>query len=260
MSVHSGERGPRCPQRSTPAFRPSRLIALALVGLTLLLGGCVYLRLLELKRQLGRFDTHFSLATSDGLTLICHTPVLRTDDIRWIGVKPETTRRLGHAEHWHVRWVKQLPPGVKETAEYDIVIEMSFADDRLTRATVPERYFALMPKTFVTGVIKSVGGGRIDKTQKGIEATVGAADVAAARPRLPAIDQLLGRPTEEKEDGANTIVRYRYIPVTPEPDPGIFDMRLTFDTKSGELLKWQGVTPVGRIGFDFTADRKRRKS
>jgi hypothetical protein len=35
-------------------------------------------------------------------------------------------------------------------------------------------------------------------------------------------------------------------------------MRLTFDTKSGELLKWQGVTPVGRIGFDFSADRKRK--
>jgi len=57
--------------------------------------------------------------------------------------------------------------------------------------------------------------------------------------------------------GPHSIVRYRYVPVTPEPDPEAFEMRLTFDTASGELLKWLGLTPVGRIGFDFTADRKR---
>lgn len=258
MSASPWERGRPRPPGAFHPLRPSRATAILLVGLSLFLSGCVYLRLLELKQQLGRFDQHFSLATNDGLTLVCHQPVLRTDDLRWIGVKPEIIRRLGQAEHWHVRWVKSLPADVTETNAYDIVIEMSFVADKLTRATVPERYFALMPKSFVTGVIKSVGGGRINKSQKGIEATVGAAEVAAARPKLPAIDQLLGRPTEERVDGANTIVRYRYVPVTTEPDPGVFDMRLTFDTKSGELLKWQGVTPVGRIGFDFSADRKRR--
>lgn len=258
MSASPWERGRPRPPGPSPAFRPSRLAVFLLVGACLLLSGCVYLRLLELKKQLGRFDQHFSLVTNDGLTLVCHTPVLRTNDLRWIGVKPETVRSLGQAAHWRVRWVKSLPPDVKEANAYDIVIEMSFVADKLTRATVPERYFALMPKTFVTGVIKSVGGGRINKSQKGIEATVGASEVAAARPSLPAIDKILGQPTEEKVDGAHTIVRYRYIPVTPEPDPGIFDMRLTFDTKSGDLLKWQGVTPVGRIGFDFTADRKRK--
>jgi hypothetical protein len=242
-----------------PSGRPSRFLALLLVGVTLLLSGCVYLRLLELKKQLGRFDQFFSLATNDGLTLVMHTPVLRTDDIRWIGVKPEKIQRLGQAEHWHVRWVKTLPPGVKEPQEYDIVIEMSFVEGKLSRATVPERYFALMPKSFVTGVVKSVGGGRINKSEKGIEATVGAADVAAARPKLPAIDRILGRPTEERVVGTTTVVHYRYIPVTPEPEPGVFDMRLTFDTKSGDLLKWQSVTPVGRIGFDFSADRRGKK-
>lgn len=239
------------------AFGPARPVALLLAGLALLLGGCVYLRLLELKKQLGRFDAHFSLATADGLTLICHDPVLRADDVRWLGVKPETIRRLGQAEHWHVRWVKELPPGVKETAEFDIAIELNFVAGKLARLTVPERYFALMPKSFVTGVVRSLGQGRIDRTKKGIESAVSAAEVAEARPRLPAIDRLLGRPSEEKIEGATTIVRYRYVPVTPEPEPQAFDMRLTFDTASGELLKWLGVTPVGRIGFDFTADRKR---
>ena len=239
-----------------PAKRSSKAAAVALAFITLLLSGCVYLRLLELKRQIDRFDQFFGLQTSDGLGLICYEPVLRTADLRWIGVKPETVRTLGQAEHWHVRWVKQLPPGVAEKLQYDIVLELSFANDKLTRATIPERYFALMPKQFLVGVIRSLGRGKIDKSQKQIDAIVSAAEVAAARPNLPSIDKLLGQPSEEREEGAKTFVRYRYVPATKEPHAGVFDMHLTFDTKSGELLKWQGITPVGRIGFNFPADRK----
>jgi hypothetical protein len=229
--------------------------AIALVAGTLLLSGCVYLRLLELKKQIGRFDEYFGLQTRDGIAIICHEPVLRTGDIRWIGVMPESTRKLGVAEQWHVRWVKQLPPGVTEKMEYDIVLELGFAQDKLTRVAIPERYFAVMPKQFLIGVIKTVGRGRIDKSRKQLEATVSAAEVAAARPNLPSIDKLLGQPSEEREDGTRTIVRYRYVPSTKESRAGVFDMQLTFDTKSGELLKWQGVTPVGKIGFDFASDR-----
>lgn len=229
------------------------LLAVALLG-----SGCVYLRLLELKRQIDRFDKFFGLQAADGLAIICHTPVLRTSDIRWLGVKPETIRKVGEAERWQVRMVKQLPAGVTEKIEYDILLEFTFVQDKLTRAAVPEKYFAVMPKSFLVGVIKSLGRGKIDKSGKAIDAVVSAADVAAARPSLPSIDKLLGQPSEEREDGALTIVRYRYTPATKEPRPGVFDMHLTFHTKSGELLKWLGHTPVGRIGFDFGGDRARR--
>lgn len=241
---------------AAPRNGPRRLLAFGAVALTLLLSGCVYLRLLEVKQQLGKFDQFFALQTADGLALICHTPVLRTGDLRWIGLSPEHTKKLGQAEHWQVRWVKQLPAGITEKLEFDIVLELGFAADKLTRVAIPERYFAVMPKQFLIGVIKSVGKGRIDKSSKRIDSTVSAADIAAARPKLPAIDKLLGVPSEEREEGANTIVRYRYVPATKESRAGVFDMHLTFDTKSGELLKWQGFTPVGRIGFDFSADRK----
>jgi hypothetical protein len=243
--------------RSARTLSLRRLAALAIAGSALLFSGCVYLRLLELKKQIDRFDQFFGLQTSDGLAIVCHTPVLRTGDVRWIGLYPESTKALGVAEQWRVRWVKQLPPGVTEKIEYDIVLELSFAHDRLTRVKIPERYFAVMPKQFLVGVIRSLGRGKIDKSQKKIDAVVSAAEVAAARPDLPSIDNLLGRPTDEHEEGPNTLVRYRYVPATKESRAGVFDMQLTFETKSGELLKWQGTTPVGRIGFDFAADRKR---
>jgi hypothetical protein len=229
---------------------------MALAACALLLGGCVYLRLLELKKQIDRFDEFFVLQTGEGLKIICQEPVLRTSDVRWIGLRPEAVKTLGRAENWTVRWVKQLPPGVSEKIQYDIVLELGFANDKLTRVSIPERYFSIMPKHFLVGVIRSLGRGRIDKSQKKIEATISAAEIAAARPDLPSIDKLLGQPTEEREEGATTAVRYRYVPSTKESRAGVFDMHLTFETKTGELLKWQGLTPVGRIGFDFGADRK----
>ena len=254
----SWERGrPARRRRSGPEARAPRLAAIIFASLALLLSGCVYLRLLELKKQLGQFDQFFGLQTKDGLSLVCYTPVLRTSDIRWIGLIPEKTKTLGRAEQWQVRWVKQLAPGVREEIEYDIALELGFVEEKLTRVAIPERYFAILPKAFLVGVIKSLGGGRIDKSGKAIDATVSAAEVAAARPNLPSIDKLLGQPTEERVDGANTIVRYRYVPATKESRAGVFEMRLTFDTKSGELLKWQGLTPVGKIGFDFAADRRK---
>jgi hypothetical protein len=45
------------------------------------------------------------------------------------------------------------------------------------------------------------------------------------------------------------------MPSTKEAGAGVFDMHLTFDTKTGELVKWQGLTPVGKIGFDFSAKK-----
>lgn len=237
-------------------MRQPRLAPLLLVVATLLLSGCVYLRLLELKLQLNRFDDKFALQTEDGLGIVCHDPVLKTSDVRWIGLYPASVNKLGRAEQWRVRWVKVLPPEVTEPAEFDIVLDLGFANDRLTRVTIPERYFKVMPKQFVIGVIKSLARGKIDQGKKQIDAKVAAADIAAARPSLPAIDKLLGLPSEEHEEGTTTLVRYQYIPDTREAKAGVFDMLLTFDTKSGELLRWRGKTPVGTIGFDFSADKK----
>ncbi|MBI5691239.1 MAG: hypothetical protein HZC55_14235 [Verrucomicrobia bacterium] len=237
-----------------PARR--RLLAASLAILALFLGGCVYLRLLEVKLQLGKFDQYFALRTEEGLTLLCQKPVIRPDDVRWFGVKPESVEHLGQAERWRIRWVKQRPPESPETAEYDIVIELGFADGKLNRVSIPERYFAVMPKAFLVGVIRSFGRGKIDQTGQSVHTSVTAPDVASARPRLAAIDKLLGAPTERQMAGTETTLRYRYVPATRESRVGTFDMILRFDTASGALTFWQAVTPVGKLGFNFgPADR-----
>ncbi|MBL9199286.1 MAG: hypothetical protein JNL39_02215 [Opitutaceae bacterium] len=224
-----------------------RILACGLAAACLLLGGCIYLRLLELKLQLGNFDRHFALETADGLTLVCRSPVLRADDVRWIGLKPATIRREPGAEHWQVRWVKQLPPGVTEPEALDLALDLDFTDGRLARAVVAEKYFALMPKSFVADVIRSTASGQVDKSARRLQTTV----TAQARPDLPAIRRLLGVPSEEHAEDTGTSLRYRYVPVTPEAGATALEMTLRFATASGELLRWHARTPVGSLAFDF---------
>lgn len=236
---------PGAPRRSRTA------LALGVAALALLLGGCVYLRLLEVKRQLAQFDRHFAVQTDDGIRLICQHPVLTTDDIRWIGLPPASKKQLGRAEQWHVSWVKQLPPGVQEKGTFHIALDLGFAGGKLTSISIPERYFGLLPKDFVLGVIKSLGGAKVDKSSKTAEAAVDAQKAALAQPNMPDIGKLLGQATETRVEGSQTIDRYRYVPESKEGRGGIFEMTLRFDTKTGHLLHWHGRTPMGSIAFSF---------
>ena len=232
--------------------RRARLPHLAgLAALALLLSGCVYLRLLEVKRQLAQFDRNFGVQTDDGIKLICQKPVLTMEDIRWIGLPPETRRTLGRAEQWHVRWVKQLPPGATEKGSFHIALDLGFADGKLSSISIPEKYFGLLPKDFVLGVIKSLGGAKVDKSSKTAEAAVDAQKAALAQPSMPDIGKLLGQATETRVEGEHTIDRYRYVPTSKEGRGGTFEMTLRFDTKTGNLLHWHGRTPMGSIAFSF---------
>lgn len=228
-----------------------RLLAVSALAIVFLCSGCVYLRLLELKRQFGQFDRHFQLQTRDGVRLVCQKPVLLLDDIRWLGLRPETTRKLGRAEEWQIRLAKQLPPGVTERGSFHIAFQLTFAEQKLTALAIPESYFALMPKSFLIGVIKSLGGGDVDKSERKLESVVASEEIKLAQPRLPAIDKILGRPTEERADGAYTIQRFRYELVTKEAGAGVFEMTLRFHTATGDLVHWHGRTPVGDVAFKF---------
>ncbi len=232
--------------RTRPRARPL-LAAILIVAVALLASGCVYLRLLELKHQIAAFDRNFTVETDDGVRIACRNPVLLTGDVRWIGLLPEQTKRVGQAEQWRVRWIKQLPADVQETGVFDIVVDLMFVDDKLARVSIPERYFELMPKSFLLDLLRSLGGAKVDRDKRSVEA-----QLATAQPSLPAIDKLFGRPSERHEEGAATVMRYRYVPTgTGLARRAVFDLSLNFDTASGKLLRWHGKTPVGEIGFSF---------
>jgi hypothetical protein len=222
--------------------------AAVIAAVAVLLSGCVYLRLLELKHQIAAFDRNFAVSTESGVRIECRNPVLLTGDVKWIGLAPEHTKTVGVAQDWDVRWVKDLPPDVHETGAFDIVIQMRFVEDKLTRVAIPERYFAVMSKTLLIDLLRSLGGAKVDRDRRSIEA-----QLASSRPDLPAIGKLLGLPTDRKIEESRTILHYRYVPVATArlARAAVFDMTLRFDTSTGQLLRWGGRTPVGSVGFNF---------
>lgn len=227
--------------------RARTFVLATLATVALLLSGCVYLRLLELKHQLAAFDRNFAVETDDGLRIICRHPVLRTSDIRWLGLPPESIRRVGSAERWRIRWAKVRPAGGHEARRHDIIIHLLFSDGRLTRVSIPQTYFALVPKSFLLDLLRSLGGAQVNRTGRTVEARL-----PAAQPDLPVIERLLGRPTSRTTAPGEDVYHYRFVPVSTERTRHfVFNLAIHFDAKTGQLLRWEGTTPVGRIGFDF---------
>jgi hypothetical protein len=232
------------------------LTALSLCSVAVLLGGCVYLRLLALKRQLGEFDRNFRLQTTDGLRVTCFNPVLLAADLRWLGILPEKTAKHGHDEQWWVHWVKQTAADANEpdAAAHDIELEIDFSENKFTGFFVAERYFAFIPKSFFVGLLRGLGGASIDKDKHSVSADIPLGpNSSAGRPTIASLTALLGTPTERRATDGQTALRYRYLPPTPGTRNGDFDLLFTFDTMTGTLLRMEGHSPVGQMLLNFQA-------
>lgn len=226
-----------------------------MVTASLLLSGCVYFRLLELKKQLADFDRHFTVQTAEGLRLNFLHPVLRQDDIRWLGFSPSSKRAAGKAEQWRMRWIKQPAPGVREANPFEIVFDFYFTDGKLSGLTFSESYFALMPKQVVVASIRSLGGANVDQKNRSVESTVALADrdvPPPVRPNRAMLTALLGLPTEQSTDGVTTTLRYLCLPDAPDGKGKEIDLRLVFDAKTDALLRTTGRMPLGKVDLNFT--------
>lgn len=238
-------------RQSPRASWTRRCLLAALLGLAALLSGCVFLRLLEVKRQLGDFDRFFQLETAEGVRLGFLTPVLLTDDLRWLGITPEKVRTVGVSEEWRVRWVKQVPPGVTESVVRDVEIGLIFTENKLTRLQIDEAYFALIPKPFFVGLLRGLGTAQIDRGKRDAAVSLpGGSGLDAASITEISLLELLGAPSERRVEGDRTHLRFRYVPTPPGAKNGVFDLTFSFDA-SGRLVFLQGRSPVGQMSFNF---------
>jgi hypothetical protein len=231
-----------------------RVAMLALgAAVALLLSGCVYLRLLQLKHQLADFDRYFRLRTTEGLRLDCLKPVLLASDIQWLGFAPATVRKVGRAEQWHLRWVKALPPGVTEEGHFEIAFDLMFIDGKLSGLSIGEHYFKLLPKELVVAGLQSLGHANVDEKSRSVKSAVAVSlqQAGSTWPTRHSVFQLLGTPTEEHVDEKRIVLRYRCPSADPEHRGKEFDLRLTFDGRTEMLIKTEGRLPVGNVNFDF---------
>lgn len=244
---------PRAPRLPTLFF-------ILLLGAATLTSGCVYLRLLQLKNQLADFDKNFSADTTAGLRINFKAPVLFGDDLRWLGAEPETVRKTEETEAWIIRWVKELPPTVKEEGVYDVIVEADLHERRVHSVLIPERYFAYVPKDLFVGALRSAGHAKIDRQSRQAVMDTGNELTARFQPAdISSIEKMLGVPTQRTAEA--DLVRYRYIfrPQTQGPPGKPVEVTFVFDSKTGLLRRLVGKLPKGTLSFDFakpTAEKK----
>jgi len=228
-----------------------RLFALLLLACVVAFSGCVYLRLLDLKKQFSRFDQFFKTDITDGLRIDCLEPLLQVGDARWLGIFPETTTTAGSSEDWRVRWVKEPPPGAPETSVYDVELSARFVDGRLVLVGIPERYFAFFSKELFVNLLRSTGAARIDRSSRSAEVDnkPPAEGPELKLPTIASIDGMLGRPTEFTKKEGLTIYRYRYKPMTTEKKARSLEVSFVFNDGTGVLQALTAKLPTGTIHF-----------
>ncbi|MDR0902308.1 MAG: hypothetical protein LBM92_06020 [Opitutaceae bacterium] len=246
------------PLRAQALSRPRRLralLALALLAPALLLSGCVYLRLLSLKKQLNNVPANFRVGTADGVDVRLVNPVLKPGDIRWLGIHPASSATAGNTETWRARWLKEAPPGSGETAVYDLEIAMRFDDGRLARVNIPERYFAHVSKDLFLNLLRSAGEARVNKAAREAEVENTAEKPGETPPPPPGrevIGRMLGLPTRQTTDSAGRATYYyRYKPQTAESGAKPVESTFVFDATTQLLLRLSIKLPTGKIHFNF---------
>jgi len=241
-----------------PGWRRLRRGALAAAGAAacLLLGGCIYLRLLELKHQLADFDHYFAVDLHDGLKLTCREPVLLDEDMAFFHLAPESRQRAGVAERWHFRWVKANTAPGEDPRNYEMAVDFIYVNHKLTSVLLPERFFTFMPKPFFLAMVKAFGQANVDEARRTASASVHL-DLGPdqAPPRLSRADltAMLGAPLETRETPAGLLWRYRYQAASRDQHSGWIDVTFMLDPATHAVRHIHGVVFNGRIDLDFPA-------
>jgi hypothetical protein len=234
--------------------RDLRRFAPVLAVLCLLLGGCVYLRLWELKHQLADFDHYFTVDETDGLTFTMQKPVLLTDDMAFFGLAPESTEQLGAALRWHLRWIKDYAAPGEHPTDYEVEADFTFVDGKMARVHLPERIFSFVQKSFVLQALRSLGHASVDKSNHSARTTL---DTPGLAP-LTRTDLLhfLGTPLDTRREDGHLLLHYRYTGVCASQAPGKIDFNFTLDAPTQSVVHLEGKLYDKEVQFDWPSKEK----
>ncbi|MCI5137856.1 MAG: hypothetical protein D3922_05450 [Candidatus Electrothrix sp. AR1] len=138
------------------------LLVLILISCSLTVSGCVYLRLLKVKRQFKQFDKYVMVDKKDGLTLSFLQPILYEDDIKWLGLSPVFQETKSGVKIWRHVLKKIYNNNPSETGNYDLVIDTRYQNKKLHALYLPERYFKHISKDFFIFLFKYMGNSDMD--------------------------------------------------------------------------------------------------
>lgn len=193
------------------------------------LSGCVYLRLLEVKKQLQNFDDNFALGGRSELTIEFKKPVIRIKDTRFlIGADPARETKDGEPRaHYDFDLVRvsteSHPPPLSR-----LTLDLAFEKGKLTKIIVPEMFMMLFPRNVIVDTLKQAKDADVFELKKLARARIHLEpETEAELPSRTKTEMLLGAPLELRdEDPLQTLV-YRYT-ITTARRPVPIEARLSF--------------------------------
>ena len=214
------------------------LIALCLcIGLT----GCIYVRLLTLKGQLGRFDDYFEVVEDRDVVLVFKKPVLYSDDVvRLMESPPSYRAEYGRILSLTYVLEKMYLKGNTEEGNFDVFIGFVCTRNKLVQVLLDRKIFAFFPKEMFVDALKAFGGGEIDQQRRTLTTRL---ETLEKQPRLLLIDEvesLLGLPYMIRGNE----YWYKYVYKQPPDYDGeniYSNLYITFDGDSGEMIKFRTI-------------------
>lgn len=189
-----------------------RLPGLVLLCLSLLtLSGCVYLRLLEFKGQLGDFEENFTVDVTNGLSITFLDPVILEDDMWKIGLPPTLQEVNAAGVTWILVFDKLAGEGAPASIGDEVRITLRFVNDKLAGFAVGEELFAFIPKAAVLNTLSSLGELEISLTRRKARLTVDrGSGPGFPMPNKTEIEGTLGPASSEEVDDGHSILTYSY--------------------------------------------------
>lgn len=202
----------------------------ALLG-TLLsaLSGCVYLRLLEVKKQLQNFDEYFAIGGRSELVIEFKKPVIRTKDTRFlIGAEPSRESDEGEPRaHYDFNLVRVSTESHPPPLAW-LTLDLAFDKGKLTKIIVPETFMLLFPRNVIVDTLKQAKDADVFELKKLARAQIHLdPEVEAELPSRTKTEMLLGAPLDVREEETLRTLVYRYT-ITTARRPVRIEARLSF--------------------------------
>lgn len=239
-------------------MRGKKIVPL-LILFSFFLNGCVYLRLLEVKKQVARFDQYFKVEKEDGLTVTFLKPVIYEKDMKWMGFHPSQELDQEDQVVWLHILEKLYFEGQVEDENFDIYFESKYNNSKLKEIYISERYFTFFPKELFITLFKSLGGAKIDKKNKKASSKV--ESFGAERIDFPTYSdvlKVLGKPFKIVEVSGQKTLSYNYrLKLADDTEEFVknskreYSVVLTF-SKENKLINISGDIPLlGSTAFSI---------
>ncbi len=225
---------------------------------TLSITSCVYLRLLEFKNQLAKFDQNFSVEAKDDFKLLCKNPVLYRQDFEYLAkLKPSRTEILSKSKQSIYTFEKIDNEGKIIEPLVKLQITLTFnEEDLLTGIIYSPIFLTMVPANFLEASLRSLGSSTVNRSKRQIRANLIKVEKLSDIPTKKEIEAVLGPPIEIIPRADIERLLYRFKLETTKIEEGYEErqftqVKLDFDPNTQKLLRMSGRFVGLKLAVDY---------